>query len=130
MAKRVNPQTSFDAYHGLDPNKLSETFVAIVESLKIIKEGNYQDIAEHSGMPEARIWKRISDLLKPEYNLIHDTGKTKKTTHGNKSRIYALGPSVAEVEHKKRVLKGKTVADFSRALNQPKPNKSVTKSLF
>jgi predicted transcriptional regulator len=129
MAKRKFIETSVDAYRGLDPNKMSETYVAIVESLKLMGEGNYQDIAQCSEMPEARVWKRIGEVMK--MGLIHDTGKTKKTTHGNKSRIYALGPSAENVEHKKRVLKGKTVVDYSKAiLKQPKPNQQNIERLF
>jgi hypothetical protein len=127
--KRKNPVTSDAAYRGLDPNKMSETHVAIVESLKIIGEGNYEDISACSGMPEARIWKRIVDVVRK--GLIHDTGKEKDTVHGNKSRIFALGPSPEPVVKKERVMKGKTVVDYSKAiLKQPKPNQQNIERLF
>ena len=127
--KRRNPITSDAAYCGLDPNKMSETHVAIVESLKLIGEGNFEDMAKCSGMPEARIWKRIIDVVRK--GLIHDTGKEKLTANGNGSRIFALGPSPEPAKKKERVMKGKTVADFSKAiLNQPKLNNNNINRLF
>jgi hypothetical protein len=90
MGKRKNPETSLEAYRNLNPIKVSQTMLKISEALKTIGKGNYEDISRASGMPEAKVWKRLIDCVRGE--LIHATGETKPTVHGNKSNIFAPGP--------------------------------------
>lgn len=128
MGKRKNPETSLEAYRALDPIKVSQTMIKISDALKVIGEGNFEDIAAAAGMPEPKVWKRLIDCVRGE--LIHATGETKPTVHGNKSNIFAPGPSPERVKRKERVLKGKTISDFSKALNQVKQSIHSQESLF
>lgn len=123
------PQTSLDAYRGLDPGKLREMYVKIVEALSVIKEGNYELIAAQAEEKESRIWKRLSEVRK--LGLIHNTGKKIKTKDGCESYIYAIGPGTGNEKPKKeRVMKGKTISDFSKAINQVKQSTPSIEKLF
>ena len=102
----------------LDPIKVSQTMTKIAETLKAIGKGNYEQIAEASGMPEAKVWKRLIDCIRA--GLIHRLDETKKTAHGNKSYLYAPGPATQLQKKNERVMKGKTVVDYSRELVKPK----------
>lgn len=128
MPKRKNPPTSLEAHSRLDPIKVSQTMIKIKETLESLGKGNYEMIAETSGMPEAKTWKRLIDCVRA--GLIHRTEEIKMTKNGYKSYLYAPGKG-PEVEKKKRVMKGPTVADFSKSiLNQPKPSPTTVKRLF
>lgn len=128
MGKRKNPDTSIDAYNSLNPIKISQTMQKIVETLNIIGKGSYELIAEHAGMPEQRVWKRLIDCVRAR--LIHDTGERTKTKSGHPCRVFAAGPGTAEVEHKKKVMKGPTVQEFAKAINQVQPSKNIINRLF
>jgi len=115
MSKHI-PETSLEAYRNLDPIKVSQTMIKISETLKVIGKGNYEDIAVASGMPEAKVWKRLIDCIRA--GLIHRLDETKKTAHGNKSYLYAPGPATQLQKKTERVMKGKTVADHSRDIQK------------
>ena len=85
------PQTSIDAYRGLDPARLRETYRKIVDALTVIGEGNYEAIALQAQEKESRIWKRINEVVK--LGLIHNTGKKVKTKDNGDSYVFALGPA-------------------------------------
>jgi hypothetical protein len=127
--KRKNPSTSLEAHARLDPIKVSQTMVKISEAIKVLGKANYEDVAAYLGEPEPKIWKRFTDCMKAK--LIHRTEETKKTKHGYKSYLFAYGPTIEEVKKKERVMRGKSVADYSKAiLNQPKPSKRTEENLF
>lgn len=129
MPKRKNPETSLDAHASLDPVKVSQTMAKISEAVKKLGKANYEMVADLTGMPEPKVWKRFIDCARAK--LIHRTEETKKTKHGYKSYLFAPGPATEVAQKKERVLKGKTVVDYSKAiLKQPKPNQQNIERLF
>jgi hypothetical protein len=128
MGTRKNPETSLEAYRGLDPQRMNQTYRAIVDALLVIGKGNYETIAVQAEMPEAKIWKRMGEAAK--MGLIHNTGETIKTKNGYKSYLFAIGPAPETVQKKQRVMKGKTVSDFSKAIKQVSQTIHKQDSLF
>src|ERR1700761_4486615 len=118
MGKRKNPETSLEAHRRLDPIKISQTMVKISEAIKMLGKANYEDVAAYLKEPEPKIWKRFTDCM--EAKLIHRTKETKKTKHGYKSYLFAYGPATEKIKKKERVMRGKSVSEYSKAiLNQP-----------
>jgi hypothetical protein len=116
MGKRKNPDTSNDAYHNLDPIRVSKTMTKITEALKVIGKGNFEDIALAAGMAEQKVWKRLIDCVRA--GLIHRLDEKKKTKQNNNSYLYAPGPATQLRQKRERVMKGKTVADHSRDIQE------------
>lgn len=120
--KRKIIDTSQAAYHSLDPAKISKTHAKILEALKVLGRANYEKIADHLQMAPEKIWKRTSEMITD--NLIYRT-ESKVLTRSNRfSYEYAiLDPSTPKPAppKKERVLKGKTVSDFSKELVKTKP---------
>lgn len=125
MSKKI-PETSLEAYRSLNPVKVSETQGKIAAAVQSLGRGNYELIAAYLNEPEGKIWKRIGECVK--LGLIHKTGETKQTKNGCKSYLYFPGPSSEPIKKKERVMKGKTVADYSRSIQQVHP--ILQQSLF
>lgn len=118
MKRKNQPETSRAAFHSLDQARLAGTYKKIVDALTVIGEGNYEAISRQAGEKEEKIWKRLKESC--EKGLIHNTGKTVMTKNNRMSYVFALGPAPTTVKKKERVMKGKSVADYSKAiLNQP-----------
>lgn len=128
MVKRKNPSTSLEAYAALDPIKVSQTMHKITETIKRLGKANYEMVAESSGMPEAKVWKRLIDCVRAD--LIHRTEDTKLTKSGHKSYLYAAGPAAEPAKKKERVMRGKYIVDYSRALNQVQQSLNSVEKLF
>lgn len=129
MSKRKNPATSLEAYRSLDPDLLVGLRKKIYKALVEIGTGNYEDMAIKADIEPVQCWKRISELHKD--GLIHRTGERKVLSSGRMGFVWAPGGTPEPMKKKERVLKGKTVADFSKAiLNQPIPSKKVEENLF
>jgi predicted transcriptional regulator len=116
MSKRKNPDTSLEAYRSLDPIKISQIMIKISEAVKVLGKANYEMVASHLGMKEERVWKRFIDCVRA--NLIHRTDETRQTKQNRKSYLYAPGPSTETIQREQKVMKGKTVADHSRAIKK------------
>jgi hypothetical protein len=129
MSKRPNqPATSRAAFHSLDPERLRATYKKIYDALLVIGEGNYEQISAAAGEKEEKIWKRLKESC--EKGLIHNTGKTVMTKNNRMSYVFALGPSPEPIKKKERVMSGKTISDFSKAINQVSPSIKIQESLF
>jgi hypothetical protein len=127
--KRKNPSTSLEAHARLDPIKVSQTMTKITDTLKSIGKGNYEDISAAAQMPEAKCWKRLIDCVRA--GLIHRTDAIKMTKNGYKSYLYAPGGTPEPVKKKERVMRGKSVVDYSKSiLNQPKQSIHTQDQLF
>jgi len=126
--KRKNPDTSVAAYHSLDPAKIRKTYQDIMKALESLGKGNYEQISDWLNVDPAKIWKRTSEMVR--LGLIHRTESKILTRSKKFSYQYALGPSPEPVKRKERVMKGKTVSDFSKALIQPKQSSRTQESLF
>jgi hypothetical protein len=119
--KRKNPDTSTDAYRQLDPIKISQRMQKIADGLKVIGKGNYEDISLACGLREDQVWKRLIDCMKA--GLIHRTPEKKRTKDNRDSYIFAPGPATQIAAKKERVMKGKSIVDFSRKLIQPQQDR-------
>jgi DNA-binding Lrp family transcriptional regulator len=128
MGKRKIVATSQAAYHSLDPARLKADYKKIVDALTVIGEGNYEAIAKQAGRPEEKIWKRLKESC--DKGLIHNTGKTVMTKNNRMSYVFAIGPSPEPVKKRQRVLKGPSVQDFSKAINQVKQSLKTQEELF
>lgn len=121
MAKRKNPDTSLEAYHSLDPVKISEMHKKIARAVKALGSGNYEAIALYLGVAESKVWKRLKEAQ--DAGLIFKTGETVLTKSNCKSYVYAcVGEKVpAPVRKPEKSIKGKSVSDYSRELIKPQP---------
>lgn len=117
--KRKNPDTSLDAYKSLDPIKISLRMQKIADGLNAIGKGNYEQIALAAGLREDQVWKRLIDCMKS--GLIHRTQEKRKTKDNRDSYVFAPGPATQIAARKERVMKGKTVSDYSKELVKTKP---------
>lgn len=118
MGKRKNPDTSNEAFYGLDPELLAGLRKRIFLALVQIKQGHYEDIAAACGIEPVQCWKRLSELNND--GLIHRTGERKFLSSGRQGFVWAPGNAPEVVKKKERVMKGPSVSQFSKAiLNQP-----------
>lgn len=123
MGKRKIIDTSQDAYKALDPQKLSLMHKKIQTALEDLGPSTYEQIADYWQEKPERVWKRMSEAERK--GLIHRNGKRV----GAKG-VWALGPSPEPVKKRERVLKGKSVQDFSKAINQVKQSVHSQDQLF
>lgn len=126
--KRKNPETSNEAFHSLVPVKIKSLHKKILSALETIGTGTYEDVSAFLDEEPVRVWKRFSELHRD--NLIHRTGERKVMKSGRHGFVWASGAATAEVEKKKRVMKGPTVQQFAKAINQVKPSPNVIERLF
>jgi predicted transcriptional regulator len=127
--KRKNPETSNEAYRSLDPMKINETHGRILDGLKSIGSGTYEDLANFLSLENQRVWRRLSELHRG--GLIHRTGERKIMKSGRQGFVWVPGSATEPVKKKERVLKGKTVVDFSKSiLKQAKLNQQNQERLF
>jgi predicted transcriptional regulator len=128
MANRKNPATSLEAYRSLEPEKIAKMYLRIVEALTAIGPSTYEGIATYLNEKPERVWKRMSECL--SLNLVHRTGERKIMKSGRAGFVWAAGPSPEPVKKKQRVLKGPSVQDFSKAINQVKQSLKTQEELF
>lgn len=115
MGKRKNPPTSLEAYHNLDPIRLSQTQQDIVRAVKALGEANFEAVAAFLMVKPEKIWKRINECEKA--GAIYKPGNTVLTKNGYKSYVYrATQPGQSTEPVTEKALKGDTVADYSRKL--------------
>lgn len=127
--KRNNPETSLAAFKSLNPDKLNELHLKILAAMQYIGECTYEDVASYLGLEPQRIWRRMSEL--GFVNRIHRPGGRKIMKSGRQGMVWVLGPSPAALKKKEKIMKGKSVSDFSKAiLKQPAPSEKIQQSLF
>lgn len=129
MPKRKVVETSREAFYSLDPDQLVGLRKKIFQALVEIGTGHYEDIALRAGIEPVQCWKRLSELHRD--GLIHRTGERKMLSSNRAGFVWASGGTPEPVKKKERVLKGKSVSEYSKAiLNQPKPSKRTEENLF
>lgn len=128
MGKRTKISTSQDAYKSLDPEKTRAMYAKIVKALEIIGPATYEELATYMREKPERVWKRLSEAGR--LNLIHRPGDRKIMSSGRQGFVWSVGPSPEPVKKKERVMKGRTVSDFSKAINQVKNSPHITERLF
>ena len=123
----IPPQTSIDAFRSLKDCDLKQTYNDILWALSVLNKATYQEIASFLKCDEAKIWKRLSELGGERFSLIHKTSETRKLRSGRMGQVWSLNIDTPIIE---RALPGKTIADFSRYINQSTTVKKVEKNLF
>lgn len=117
MSKKKVPQTSLDAKKSLDPARLAEIYKKILDALRIIGKGHYEDIARQMKVDPSRVWKRLSETH--IMGLIERTGERKALSSGRDGFVWRLTnkdiPANPIVE---KYLPGPTVSDYSKKLIQ------------
>jgi predicted transcriptional regulator len=121
MGKQKPPLTSLEAYHNLDPIRISEMHKKIAKALKALGSANFEGIALYLGIPESRVWKRLNEAAKAA--LIYKTGATVPTKSGCKSYVYAVvGENPAPRPQPEKAMKGKSIVDYSRTIQTIQQN--------
>jgi hypothetical protein len=118
MPKRKVVETSREAFYSLDPDQLVGLRKKIFNTLILIGSGHYEDIAMAASIKPAQCWKRLSELEK--FGMIHRTGERKLLSSNRAGFVWAPGGTPEPVKKKERVMRGKSVSEYSKAiLNQP-----------
>ena len=115
MGTTKMPETSREAYHSLNPANILEVHHRIMDALRILGNGTFEDIARQAKLEPQRVWRRLSELLKVD--IVYRPGTKKPLRSGRNGFIWALtkpGEPTAPVTE--RVMKGKTIADYSKKL--------------
>jgi hypothetical protein len=101
-----------------------KAFLALMMRGEVISQKKYGTIFKCM-----RVGARIWELRKEGHPIITTMIYNEKT--GEKYAEYSYeGVTPEPVKKRERVMKGKTVADFSRAINQVKPSKTTEVNLF
>jgi hypothetical protein len=117
MGTRKNPETSLEAYHGLDPVRLSQTHQDIVRAVKALGEANFEAVAAFLMVKPEKIWKRMGEVAK--LGAIYKPGNTVLTKNGYKSYTYrATEPGQSTEPVTEKALPGKSVADYAKKIIQ------------
>ena len=82
------PKTSKEAFKQVTIRMLADHHKKIIETLKVLKEGIYEDIASFSGLDRHQIGRRLKEL--EEKQIIYKPGTQKKTSKGRNAFIYKL----------------------------------------
>jgi predicted ArsR family transcriptional regulator len=113
MSKRNNPSTSKDAYKSLTPAQLTETYGGILEALKKINEGTFEQIAQSMKVKPDKVWKRISELM--AMGLIYRPGNKRTLKSGRQGYTYMLSePGKEKVRTTERAIPGKSVGQYAK----------------
>lgn len=123
-------ETSIEAFKSLQSKDLEQTYIGILSALSVIKIGTFEDIAKQMKSKPDKIWKRLSELH-GKYMMIYRPGDKKKLKSGRDGFVWSLSSLGEEViGDSVSVLPGKTIADYSRAFNQPKQSLHSIEKLF
>ena len=129
MGKRKIADTSRAAYESLTPDKLRDDYKKIMSALSVIEEGTSEQIAAKLKCKPDKIWKRLSEMVKME--VIIKPGNKRPLKSGCNGYTYVLTEKGKQlVECNLSMIPGKTVQDFSRAINQPQISNHITERLF
>lgn len=117
MPKRSVPQTSKDAFHSLKHSEMQALYEKILWGLGQIEEGTFEEIAIAIKEPKARVWRRMSDLMKA--GKVYRPGN-KRPLESNREgytwRLTQPGQSIEPVTEK--AMPGKSVADYAKKIIQ------------
>lgn len=116
MSKNI-PETSKEAFRSLNPDKINDIHRRILDALKVIGKGHYEDIAKSAKADPSRVWKRLSELHKS--GLIERTGERKVLSSGRDGFVWTLADKYLPMTKlTESVSPGKTISDYSKAIHQ------------
>jgi len=127
MSNRKLPETSIEAFQSLQDSEVKKTYLDIIWALSVIKQGTYEDISRFLKCKPDKIWKRLNEIGGKKYNLIHRPGEKRALKSGRKGYVWALNQDTPVPT---KTIPGKSIADFSRAINQVKPSSNTIERLF
>lgn len=126
MAKKRFPETSRAAYESLDPEILGDRWRKILWALgQMPNGGTSEEIAKALKVKDGVIWRRLSELKK--WGFITQNGLKRPLKSGREGFVWIASKEPPMTE---RVLPGKTVVQFSKALIQPTASKYTEQQLF
>jgi len=118
MPKRNSnpPDTSRAAYKAANSEMIANHKQQILQALKILKQGTGEQIASRAKLNYWQIQRRLSELEKDE--LIFKPGHKLPTKTGRLSYVWQLkNPDQVQITKVEKILSGKTVSDFSKAIS-------------
>lgn len=128
MSKKLQ-KTSLEAFASLDPADIKAMYLKIAECLKTYGPQTYEEVAQKLGEKPERVWKRMSTAM--EHGLCYRNGERRKMESNRWGFVWVYGSGKDITKQRKKVMKGPSVAQFSKAiLNQPKPNDNTINRLF
>lgn len=89
MSTRHNPDTSKEAFNALTPEKLSKDYKKIIEALKVLGSGNYEQISDYIQCREPNVVSRRLKELE-SMQLIWKPGAKNLTKRNRSAYIYQL----------------------------------------
>lgn len=115
---RKKVETSIEAYNLLNEEHISNHHRKILIALRLLKNGNYEQISQKASMDRHQVARRLNEL--ESKGLVYKPGIKTLTSTGRNSFVYSLTAdgkvySPAPVE---RVMKGKSVSDFAKEIIQ------------
>lgn len=117
MSNKSNfPETSLEAYHAVSPEMLTNHHKSILNALKRLKSGNYEEIAASVSMERHQIGRRLSELERE--GVIYKTSEKRLTSTGRSAFVYKLVENGEISAQPEKVMPGETVSDISRKLTQ------------
>lgn len=118
MPSKKQVETSLEAYRSLDPGGLRMAYVQIIDALREMGKGTYEQIAAKVGKKPEQIWKRLSEVGK--MGLIYRTGEKVKMSSGRFGFVWAIkmAGNIDCVQKKNTLKKTPTVSDHSKAIKK------------
>lgn len=129
MAKDKNvPQTSKDAFKSITQSQLNEHYSRIISSLQELKTATAEKIGEHSGMEHLQVTRRISELERK--GIVWRPGGKIPTKTGRMAMLIQLTSEINILvpSNEKAIKKGKSVAEYSRNIQQIKKQINIIQS--
>lgn len=111
------PRTSLDAYFALTPEKLRTDYGKIVKALQVLKEANYESIANQIGWVDKNAASRRLKELEG-MGVIYKPGRKQNTSRNRSAYTYKLVENGEVSVQTEKVMQGETVSDISRKLVQ------------
>lgn len=127
--KREKVETSIDAYKSLDISQLNEIYRQIIQSLGIIGEGSFEDIASHIHVEKSRVWRRMNELEK--MGVVYRPGNKRVLKSGRQGYTWMLtNGATPKTVNAEKALKGDSIADISRNMAKISNNVPVQADMF
>lgn len=121
MPNRDNmPTTSLEAYHSVSPEMLTNHHKCILNALKRLKSGTYEEIAAEVSMERHKIGRRLSELERE--GVIYKPGEKRLTSTGRNAFVYKLVENGEKSVEMEKSLPGASVGELAKPL--------IQKSLF
>lgn len=115
MNNKKSITTSVEAYKSLNPEDLREMYRDIMKALGVLGIASFEDIAAHLKVEKSRVWRRLAEMERME--LIYRPGTKKILKSGRQGYEWALtSANIVKTEKSERALPGKTVADYSKSI--------------